>query len=167
MRHLTKFDKFVTGQMNALKLLYGSNLMIPFLILFYTTIDILGHVSGKGFDGFINKYIVKKLNNINAMDLWGARCSILHTSGPQSEHSKKAKARQILYCWGSAKIEILERVIAKGGEPDKYMAASIEELCESLVNGIAKFKEELSANPKLAAICDERVAGFYTAINSN
>lgn len=166
MKHLTRFDKFVAGQINALKLLYGSQLIIPSLMLFYATVDILGYVSGKGFDGFINKYMAKRLNNIKVIDLWGARCSILHTSGPQSKHSKEGKARQILYCWGPAKIEILEKIIVKNGEQNKYVAASIDELCKNLIYGIDEFKKELLANPKLSTICDERVAEFYVAIDS-
>ena len=95
MKNSTKFKKFTTEQNKALQLLYESNLHMSFLMILYATIDIFGYVSGKGFDGFVNKYMSEKLNDVKAIDLWGARCGILHSNTPASDHSEKGKSREI------------------------------------------------------------------------
>lgn len=43
-----KLDKFIEEQASALKLLYEKKKIMPFLMLFYTNIDVFGYFSGKG-----------------------------------------------------------------------------------------------------------------------
>ena len=159
-----KFHKFINEQNKALKLLYDNNLHMPFLMILYTTIDIFGYISGNDFDGFVNKYMSEKLEDVTAVDLWGARCGILHSNSPESRHSKKGKARQILYCWGRGDLYLAKKIIEKSGKEDRYVAVKIEELYRSLVYAINKYIKELDSNPKLLAVCEQRIGLFYGAI---
>ena len=156
-----KLNKFINEQISALKLLYDKPLITPLLLIFYATIDIFGYVSNFGFETFVKKYMQKNLKEISPADLWGGRCAMLHTNTPKSDHSKKGKARQIMYSWGKADPDILKTIIKNSKDSENFIAVKIETLCNSLIIGIEEFKNEIEKNNKLHDICFERIKEFY------
>ena len=168
----TKFDHFVIEQGAALGVLYKEHRVMPFLMLLYATVDILGFIvakhenapAGERFWGFVDQYMLKHLQDVNAYDLWGARCALLHTGTPQSSLSHQSKAREILYSWGTADSSFNKRVIQKSAHPEKYVAITVEELHESLVAGLEDLAEELKTNKILDTQCIERVSRFYSHV---
>lgn len=168
----TKFDRFVTEQTGALKTLYNEHRLMPFLMLLYTTMDILGFIvvedetarPGESFQGFVDRYMMKHLRAANSLDLWGARCALLHTGTPESSLSNRNKARVILYSWGTADSSINEQVIQQSDRPEHYVAITGEELHESLIRGLEDLAEELKTNKTLDHQCLERVNRFYSRI---
>jgi hypothetical protein len=46
-------NAFLKEQFNALTLLYKGNLLTPYLMVFYSTIEVLGHITSLDFDGFV------------------------------------------------------------------------------------------------------------------
>ncbi len=73
-----KLKKFISDQIDALKLLYSKKLLMPFLMVFYATIDTLGYISDKNdekeinkrFQAFVEKYMSAKLPGIDSVDVW-------------------------------------------------------------------------------------------------
>jgi hypothetical protein len=167
-----KLQDFFQKQILGLDVLYEKRLFMPFLTLLYSTIDIVSFIgaggddklAGKRFRDFLNKYVVKYLSEVNAFDIWGARCSILHTGTPESTSSKQGKAREILYCWGKAPIEILHKIIKKAPEPQKYVAMSIEDLLVAFGEGVDDFLGDLQKDSGLHKNCMERVNKFYAYV---
>jgi hypothetical protein len=165
-----KLHDFFRGQLIGFKLLLDNQLTLPVLILLYASIDISAYVwaggddnrAGERFKKFAEKYIISHLPELTPADLWGARCAILHTSTPESTESKKGSARQILYSWGSAEIEINKKVIA--AETDKYVATSIEDLLKAFASAIDDFMSDLEKDDGLYKLCMERVRKFYAAV---
>jgi hypothetical protein len=165
-----RLDKFLQDQILAVKLLWDARLFIPILMLLYATIDIIAFVrtggsdkdAGPRFKEFADTYIVNQLSGITKDDLWSARCAILHTGTPESSNSKKGKAREISYCWGSANIEKLNKINEK--ETDKYTAMSVEDFMSALGNGLDKFLEDMEKDQNLCKACLERVGKFYAHV---
>ena len=168
----TKFDYFVTEQSGALKTLYYEHRVMPFLMLLYATVDILGFIvaedehaqPGERFRGFVERYMMKHLRDVNSFDLWGARCALLHTATPQSSLSRQKIAREILYSWGTADSSINKKVTQRSSRPEHYVAITVEELHESLICGLEDLAEELTTNKILDNQCLERVNRFYSNV---
>jgi hypothetical protein len=168
----TKFDHFATEQTGALKTLYQEHRVMPYLMLLYATVDILGFIvaeeetdpPGKRFQGFVDRYMIKHLPDVNSFDLWGARCALLHTATPQSYLSRQGRAREILYSWGAADSTINKKVIKQSKRSEQYVAITLEELHESLICGLEDLAEKLKTNKILDKQCLERVNRFYSHI---
>ena len=165
-----KLSEFLQNQILAIKMLCEGRLQLPILMLLYATIDIVAFVriggsdkeAGPRFKEFVDTYIINQLPGITKDDLWGARCAILHTGTPESSSSIKGSAKEILYCWGKAKIELLDKIIAKN--VDKYTAMSIEDFMGALASGLDKFLEDMEKDQDLCKACLERVGKFYAHI---
>ena len=81
---------------------------IPGLILYYSTIDIMTWLGSsrdeaKGGDDFAewsDKYLTKHLTTDKAcrgVDLWGARCGLIHMASSKSKLLGQGKAEEIIY----------------------------------------------------------------------
>lgn len=169
---MNKFDSFIQDQINALSLLHKKGLVTPLLMLLYATIDILSFVTdtenkskiGERFQCFVEKYTIKYLHTINAEDLWGARCGLLHTNRPDSDFSRRGKAREILYSLGIASHEVAREVIRKDGKIDRYVALKIEDLLSALSRTIDEIKKEMESNHEFAKLVNQRSGMFYCSI---
>jgi hypothetical protein len=167
-----KLLDFLKTQFTGITILRKNQLPLPLLTLLYSTIDILAYVwaggadkeASKRFIGFTLKYIIKYLKEVNEVDLWGARCAIIHTATPESTVSIKGNARKIVYSWGSARIELLKEIIKKDAEPHKYIAISIDDLFEALGKGIDDFLADLVNDEESCKDCMDRVKKFYALI---
>ena len=170
----TKLDRFVIEQTTALQLLYREELVMPFLMLLYVTVDVLGFVVAKDedtppgarFRSFVNRYMLKHLREVNAHDLWGARWALLHTGTPQSDHSESGRAREILYSWGAADSSIARQVVEKSPCPGKYVPVTVEELHASVIAAVCALATECSGDEAFNARCLNRSSRFYSDVRA-
>jgi hypothetical protein len=98
-------------QLRAIGTCLNADLPEAALSLIYSGIDTFGllaappaieDASGDTFKSWCEKYILPRLQPveggpINAIDLWAARCGVLHTSTPLSALERAGKAHQIWY----------------------------------------------------------------------
>lgn len=70
-----------------------------------------------------------------------------------------------MYSWGLADSNLIKRVIKESKEPEKNVAAKIEDLGNSLLNGIEDFKKEIKHNQQLHRICSEHIEKIYCSTN--
>lgn len=78
-----------------------------YLVVAYSTIDTLGLLGAppgqiearkSSFLPWVERYLLPNLKvDCTAIDIWAARCAILHTFSTQSELSRKGKARELQY----------------------------------------------------------------------
>ena len=170
-----KLNRFIFDQIESLRCLYNKRLFMPFLMILYATIDIFGFVTasdetdppGQRFRSFVNNYMIKYLKDVSPDDLWGARCAILHTGTPESDHSRKNKARQILYSWGTAEISLTKKVILKSDTPEKYVAVTIENLSEALMSSLCDLQDIIEKDPSLNNLWGEKIKRFYSIIEKS
>ncbi len=168
-----KFKYFVLQQVSALRVLRQANLPLAYLTILYTTIDMFSFIwaggddnqAGIRFRDFTDRYIIKHLPGLSSYDLWGARCAILHTASPESTASKKGHARQMLYCWGRAKVDILKKIISSSPCPGNYAGVSLQDLEQALSNGLCEFSDDLEQNTNLKSCCEPRFNDIYSIMN--
>jgi hypothetical protein len=98
-------------QLKAIGALWDAELPEAALTIIYSGIDSFGllaappgvlDASGNTFKQWCEKYILPRLQSLDgtpvtSVDLWAARCGVLHTSTPLSKLEREGTVRQIFY----------------------------------------------------------------------
>jgi hypothetical protein len=149
----------------------------PALILIFSFIDLLSslHSDNKSvrlrFTEWVDKYLLPGTHlKCTSIDLYGARCGLVHTSSPESDLSKTGKASKIAYAWSPATSSDLEKLISLGLELDKNLgqrkldylvAVQVEEFIAALHCGVDRFLAELKGDPTQADRVYERATQIF------
>lgn len=100
-------EQYLLQTLDAIDILYKQQLYGQMLVVMYSAIDSFGLIdsdlsnkkaTSHTFQEWVKKYITRdpKLN-IEPIDLWGARCGVLHTHTSKSDLSRRSKAKEIQY----------------------------------------------------------------------
>ena len=131
--------------------LYGHS-----LIVIYSTIDTCGllnappsqvSATGASFKVWVKKYFLDCPGiDFNEIDLWAARCSVLHTFTSESDLSKSGQAREFMYYTGDKSQEHVKHLIAfaENHECGKHLPVHYGDLCEAFLEAIGSFALELN-----------------------
>jgi hypothetical protein len=104
----------------------SEKLIMPALVLIYSAIDSISWVAsdeenqqvGRRFQVWVDTWMLQKYPlPCTALELYAARCGILHTLTPESDLSKKKNVRRISYAWGTAQQKDLEESIKRIENP--------------------------------------------------
>lgn len=97
--------------------------ILPCLALLYTGIDVVssfdtgGEATKSGFVKWVETYFLKAVPlPCTALDIYGARCAVLHTFTPDSRISRNGEARKLAYAWGKADVKDLVKAQEKTAE---------------------------------------------------
>ncbi len=146
----------------------------PALILIYSGIDTAGWLDSPERDAtrasfvkWIDGYLLKaKPLTCTALDLYAARCGLLHTFSPDSRLSYQAEARRIYYAWGTADVEKLQRTIELTNNTTKYVAVHVTELYEGWCLGLLAFTDDLEKDPARKARVHAKASQFFSELDS-
>ena len=103
----------------------AANRVLPSLSLLYTGMDVMGSLEslpGEGtkqsFTRWVDKHVVRPGNlPCTALELYAARCGVVHTFTPESNLFRQGQVRRVFYAWGSARSEDLQQAIDTLGSP--------------------------------------------------
>ena len=164
---MNNFEKNHMQMFIGIDLCLKQNLQFPTLSLIYSLIDSFSWITygdipvETRYIKWIEEYMFKeKKLNVNAIDLYSARCAIIHTLTPNSNKSNNKKASVIAYAWGNKDVEILEKSITNSNKNLK--ALHINDLYDSLVLGTTKF---LASDILKDENCIKRMHEHYGAIS--
>lgn len=114
------------------------------------------------FIEWVEKYLLPNSGLLcNAIDLYSARCAILHSYTSKSKLSCEGKAKEILYAWGTGRAEDLQELVKLSGK-FSIIALHIEKLIKAYQIAVERFKQHLSNNPQKANIVYERAQKFFS-----
>ncbi|WGO96671.1 hypothetical protein QFX18_11500 [Saccharophagus degradans] len=162
-------EKYCCNVVEASGLLYQNNLYGQMFILIYSSIDSMGlldapatqtKATGSTFKEWAKKYLLANGDfEYNEIDLWAARCAVLHTYTSESDLSKSGSAKQLQYYAGpkdNPKAEVFKSVtpLIDGG---KYAPAHIEDTYMAFLTGIESFSEALIQRCKRESDVEKRV----------
>jgi len=125
--------------------------MIPALVLIYSAIDTTGWLDSTErfstrttFMCWVDNYLLKaKPLECTAIDLYAARCGLLHTFTPDSDLSLSGKARVINYAWGKAKVEDVQQLIDHKNMSNQSVAVHVSELYQGWKSGLVLWGQDL------------------------
>lgn len=146
---------------------------MPSLILIYSGVDIMSwfnlsitqeEVQCKDFVDWVEKYLLpgSKLK-CSGIDLYAARCSIVHSYSFESRKTKKGKARRIYYAWGNGRVEDLKKIILFHGE--NAISVHINDLFSAFKQGIKEFRTDIKISfEKNKAVYEKEKKFIFTNI---
>jgi len=145
----------------------------PALILIYSAIDIIGwldsgeqYASPTSFVNWVDAYLLKaKPIQCTALELYAARCGLLHTFTPDSKLSSKEPVRRIAYGWGDASIQKLQRTIDLTNKSGEYVAVDINDLYKGWRLGVLHLAEELEKNPDKRSRVYTKARKFFSELS--
>ena len=148
----------------AIRLCLENHFRMPALALIYCGIDVLANLSRPAdtsevtqsdFVKWAEQYMeCEKLLGVSGLDLYAARCGILHAYTMDSHLSSKGRAKRILYAWGDKNPDEPMRLLLELDHPEVMI--KIETLFSAFLNGIDAFGNALDADPKLASLVGQR-----------
>jgi hypothetical protein len=151
----------------SIELCIENKLILPALTLIYIGIDTFawvayGDIATKTrFVRWVENYMYKaKKLWPRPIDLYAARCAILHTLTPYSDLSKSKQAIPLAYAWGNAETEGLERNI-ETLMPDQLSCVHLNDLFESFKLGVVDFLERSCNDFE----CKARMTKNYSQLN--
>jgi hypothetical protein len=153
----------------AIDLCLENALLMPALVLIYNGIDTFASLSRestqekatrKEFIEWCEKYLLP-INNLkcNGLDLYAARCGILHTYTAVSDLSKRGNAVEILYCLGDIAKEKYQKLLEK--YPRETIIINIEDLDKAFKSGYFSFIDDVKNYPEKESLLYERAKYFF------
>ena len=142
---------------------------MPALILLYSAIDSVSWIAsddenqpvGKRFQIWVDTWMLQKYPlPCTAIELYAARCGILHTLTPDSDLSEKKQVKRISYAWGTAKQKDLDESIKLLDYPG-LVAVHIDDISHSFRNGFADFIESLEKDDNKRALFTQKAGKHF------
>jgi hypothetical protein len=145
--------------------------ILPCLVLLYSGIEIVAKMSsvpGEGtrsyFVAWVDKYVLSKGQfDATALDLYAARCGIVHAFSPDSDLYRDGKARRISYAWGSADAQKLKASIAALSYD--LVSVHLNELVHAFNIGLADFLTEISNLPEDLRRAEQVRGSWFTNLD--
>lgn len=136
----------------AISLVLENRLIQPALVLLYSTMDAAASlerarsgedVSSTDFRKWTTRYVLRDRRlQCTALELYGARCGVLHSFSAHSRLSRGGKCRTLGYAWGEAKVEDL-RAFLETERTSNVVGVQVEHLAEALEAGFYLFVKEV------------------------
>ena len=148
---------------------------MPAKILIYALLDSVAWAASdkkqketrKNFEAWVSRWLIPELtkisNEVSAVDLYAARCAVLHTMTPNSSLTNSGRARTIAYAWGSARVEALDYAFKTEGLQG-VVAIHYDDLHSALAVAVATFLTDAAAGTVLAGRVAEAASQHYVYI---
>lgn len=168
------FNKNIKQLLDAIQICIEKELITPSLILIYSAIDIMSWLNSEHpkesvkarFTHWVDRYMLSaKPLKCTAIELYGARCGLVHTFTAESDLSQQGTIRQIIYASGASKASKLSAMITTA-KLSNYVPLQVEELLEAVRRGLEAFKKELSGNPSKAAKVSAKGGKFFKTVSN-
>jgi hypothetical protein len=146
----------------------------PALILIYSAIDTTGWLDSKAefstrddFIEWVDKYLLKaKPLKCTAIDLYAARCGVLHTFTSCSRLSSVGKANIIFYAWGKANAEDMQRIMDyKNKSSNHPIVIHVDELYQAWLLGLGLWGKDLDCDSDKSTRVIAKAAKFFGDIS--
>jgi hypothetical protein len=149
--------KYFQIQFEAITLCYEKKFINPVLILIYSTLDTLSYLDRVNDEETVKERFIRWVDTFlllpnsklkcSSIDLYAARCGMVHSSTAESNLSKDGKAKEIYYAIGhkDSLTEIIKRMKKEG----EIVVIKIPELFLEFHQAYFRYLKYLSANDKL------------------
>ena len=179
MRHVGKlmndaFYKNTVGLIESIEDCLRKRRVLPCLALLYTGLDVMAsldrqpHESQKAaFLRWVNRYVLRPQPlSCTAVELYAARCGILHAFTAESDLSLQGKARKLIYAWGSAAAEDLAKTTTLL-KRDDLVSVHVRDLIDAFRHGIADYVQELESDGHRRDLAVSRAGLWFSNMQSD
>lgn len=168
-------EENIFNQFLAIDLCIEKNLLPPSLILIYSGIDALAslnlpkereRVKGIDYDKFCNDYLLPDSDlKCSAIDLYAAKCSILHKSTAVSDLSEQEKTPELFYHIGDISDiqEDYQKIIDEKHNRNAIIV-NIDDLRKAFNKSYFSFTKELEENLEKRERVYERAKNYFLIV---
>jgi hypothetical protein len=164
-----RIQDYLDDRLQAIHLCFDHGQPEACLALVYSAIDTFVFLGAKeqdkkatrrSFLDWANTYLVGRLtdifdlNPVTAMDLYAARCGILHTSTSESDLGNKGQALEVFYRYREHQAIRLPALVVP------FIALEVEALCAAFEEGAQLFIGDLKGDARRAQLAKSRAEGF-------
>jgi hypothetical protein len=151
----------------------AEKLIMPALVLIYSSIDSVSWIAsddedqsvGDRFQSWVNVWMLQKYPlPCTALELYAARCGILHTLTPDSDLSRNKGVRRISYAWGTAQQRDLDESIIVTKYPG-IVAVHVNDIVSSFKNGFADFIEALETDKTMRDLFIKKAGKHFANVD--
>jgi hypothetical protein len=177
----------------AAELCISARLNTPALILLYSAIDAASWLCAEDPDGPVQKYFVAWVEKYlltadkfgcSALDLWAARCGIVHTFSASSRLSREGKVHEIIYVNRGGNRDTLEQLenirnakspqeVGARREPapeddmHRNVVIEVDDLLNAFQKGVASMVSEAKSDASLSARIRERESKVLSTMSDD
>jgi hypothetical protein len=104
---------------------------------------------------FLPELAIRQLQQLTALDLYAARCSVVHAYGPSSDMSRAGAAKMLIYKW---------RHIHRPDDPllaERALEATvieIDHMVDGLDGAVSRFEAEIASDNNLRRRVEENIS---------
>lgn len=167
------FERNIEELLSTIEDCLKSPRKLPGLLLLYAGIDIMAwlnrpksheNVEPDDFIEWADRYLLPGTRlTCSALDLYGARCGLIHSYIAESRRSRRGEAKMIFYAWGTGRAEELQRKLDRSDIP--AVAMHVEVLFDAFCTGIECFKQSLADDPERANLVYQRASKFFSPMD--
>lgn len=140
--------------------------IMPCLTLLYAGMDVMASLEAAPgekvnvyFKRWVEKYLLPQTTwKCTSIDLYGARCAVVHTFTPDSDLSKAGKAKVIYYAHSGADVSKLEEVSDDFSRNAECL--EVGEMITSFCNAILEYMVEVEGDPARKTVVENK-AGLW------
>ena len=173
---MTALENNLADADRAISMCLREKLILPALAVLYSTIDVLGSLDPSDADGtrggftrWVDGYLLKaKALRCTALDLYAARCGVLHSFSADAALTRAGKARRLMYAWGTAtaaNLQTAAEITRRTGGTGEYVAIHLTDLFDAFRGGVSLFLADLAANPQIAAAAKTKSGTWFTNVS--
>lgn len=166
MGHITAANARINELIMGAKFCFQNDLWLPGLCLVYIAIDTCAALdrpegatrSGRAeFIAWVQDFLLPESTfGCSALDLYGARCGLLHQQSPRSELFEEAKVKQLWYVHGPTAVEDLQTAADKSKVAGRVVVLHVDQLFQAFLTAQTRFAEALEKDSERAARVLER-----------
>jgi hypothetical protein len=172
---LIALDSGLSAMRKGIETCQQAKILLSTLVLTYSGIDTMAsldrpssqqYVQRNDFMAWVNAYLLPdSALSVTALDLYAARCSILHTFGPRSKLTDDAKASTISYAWGNASAQALREELDHHRR-ESTEVVHLDTLIGALFTGIDRWKADVADSPDRVASLMLRTDELYFPLSA-
>lgn len=149
----------VQNKLQAIEMCISAQLRIPALVLIYAGMDFAGSVcrpawkedQGSGdFIAWVEGDMQCQKLGVRGIDLWGARCGLLHGLTHNSKLYRQGRANRIVYSWGNKMPDAPTTFLRRLGMPETVIR--VEDLHHAFVEGLDRLGQRMIKDPALTQL---------------
>lgn len=123
------------------------------LTLLYSAIDVLASLERLPNEGiqsafvrWVDRYMLpNNAFHFSSVDLFAARCGIIHAFSAESDLSRKGRANKIVYAWGTARVDVLHRVGRALGRSE--ISVHVRDLVDGFGLAVIQYIDDVADHP--------------------
>jgi len=168
-----KIEYYVRERLDIIEECFQRGALLPGLTLLYTAIDNMAwlalphsqeEVTREDFIRWVEAYMLLGAEvTYSAVDLYAARCAILHTYTAVSRLSRSGQAKKLQYAFGDVDLAEIESQMTEEARRTS-LVVHVGELLRLFDEGVTCFVKRIDQDRELSECVNKRAGRLYMAL---